>query len=244
MVSEQLAPRLRDAALDLRLSFIEHTPLFRGVCAAQCRQIADLAHDRRIRRRETFCREAEPASDVYVLFAGRLKLTQLCPSGQQVILRLVGPGELFGGLGLLPGGSYSATAEALEPSHALCWERRRLETLLEHCPPMGRNALRILAERLRGFEERYRELATERVAQRLARALLRLVGQVGRPTDGSVLIGLSREDLAQLTGTTLFTVSRLLSDWESRGVLEARREAVVIGDTRRLIAIAEESTDS
>jgi CRP-like cAMP-binding protein len=76
-------------------------------------------------------------------------------------------------------------------------------------PVLQRNALRIVSERLRNLEQRYRELATERVGQRLARAILRLVGQIGRPSEGRVLVSLTRDESAQPTGTTQFTVSRL-----------------------------------
>ena len=88
-------------------------------------------------------------------------------------------------------------------------------------------------------EEHARELATEKVAQRLSRTLVRLVGQVGRPSEGSVIVSLTREELAQMTGTTLFTVSRIFSAWESEGVIRPRREGVLIDDSAGLVRIAE-----
>jgi len=218
---------------------VERTPLFRGVSREQCVEMGTRARDRCAARRASFYRQAEPAAEVCVLRSGRVKLSQLSANGQEVILRLIGPGELFGGLGLPAGGSHSATAEALEESHALCWERRTLEAMVVTCPPLQRNALHIMAERLRTMEDRYRELATERVAQRLSRTLLRLAGHIGRPSDGGVLVALSREELAQMMGTTLFSVSRLISDWEARGILRARREAVLIDDTPGLVGLAD-----
>lgn len=237
--SEGSAVRNRAQEIELRVEFMEGTPLFRGVYRDQCVAIATQARDRRAVRRAAFYRQAEPATEACVLRSGRVKMTQLSASGEEVILRLIGPGELFGGLGLPTGGSYSASAEALEESYALCWDRRTLEALVGTCPPVQRNALHIAAERLRAMEDRYRELATERVAQRLSRTLLRLAGQIGRPSDGGVLVALSREELAQMMGTTLFSVSRLISDWEARGILRARREAVLIDDTPGLVALAD-----
>jgi CRP-like cAMP-binding protein len=96
---------------------------------------------------------------------------------------------------------------------------------------------RILGGYLLELEERFREVATERVGQRVARQVLRLMEQIGTPVDGAVEIGLSREELAQMTGTTLFTVSRLLSAWEARGMVRPRREAVTICDVQSLCAI-------
>jgi CRP-like cAMP-binding protein len=87
---------------------------------------------------------------------------------------------------------------------------------------------------LRELEERFRELATEQVAPRLARQLIRLQEQAHPPQNGKVEIGLSREGLAQMTGTTIYTVSRLLSDWQAHGLLNSRRESVIISDVQSL----------
>jgi CRP-like cAMP-binding protein len=121
----------------------------------------------------------------------------------------------------------------------LTWDRAQLEEIIDRSPTLNRNALRITAQRLRSAEEHARELATERVAQRLSRTLFRLLGQVGRPSDGSVFVSLTREELAQMTGTTLFTVSRIFSAWETEGVIRPRREGVLIDDSARLVSIAE-----
>ncbi len=98
----------------------------------------------------------------------------------------------------------------------------------------------ILDEHLRELEDRFLEMATVRVRPRVALQLLRLLTTIGRPVNEGVEISLSHEDLAQMTGTTLFTVSRLLSAWEARGVVIPRREAVAICDVQSLRAISEE----
>ncbi len=107
---------------------------------------------------------------------------------------------------------------------------------------MAVNALRFLAGRLHELQDRYRELATERVERRVARAVLRLARQAGRKTDAGILIDLplSRQDLAEMTGTTLYTVSRILSSWESAGLVEVGRERVVIKRGHGLVSIAED----
>jgi CRP-like cAMP-binding protein len=102
--------------------------------------------------------------------------------------------------------------------------------------------LEVVAGHYRRLLDRYQELATERVERRVARALLRLARQVGQKEEDGVLIGLplSREDLAEMTGTTLYTVSRILSGWEHQGLVEAGRERVFIRDPHALVAIAED----
>ncbi len=237
------APASRPAS-DFRAYYVEQAPLFRGLSRAQCDEVVALSRERRVGRKQCFFTEGEPADEVCILGAGRVKITQLTNMGHQIILRLTGPGEVFGGLGVAAGALHSSTAEALEPSHALTWPRRGLEELAERIPVLQRNALRIVSERLRHLEERYSELATERVSQRLARTLLRLVGQIGRPSGGGVLVSLNRDELAQVTGTTQFTVSRLLSEWESLGLVTPRREGVLVLDGPGLVVLAETGEDA
>lgn len=208
--------------------------MFRGVESQACADLVRLARDRRVVRRESFFLQGDPATDVFVLCAGRLKATQLASAGEQVILRLVSPGEMFGALEVGAGGQYSSGAEALEASHALLWDRCAFDEMAERNPVILRNVVRILSERMRLLEQSCRELATVRAAARVASALVRLAGQMGRPTDGGALVALGREDLAQITGCTPFTVSRFLADWEALGYVKSRREAVVLVDATAL----------
>ncbi len=115
-----------------------------------------------------------------------------------------------------------------------------MASLMEECPRLALNALRDLTARLTDLQERYRELATERVERRVAHALLRLADQAGWKTAEGVLIDmpLSRQDLAEMTGTTLYTVSRILSGWQRDGLLDIGRQRVTILDSQGLLAIA------
>jgi len=221
----------------LRVYYLQRSPLSCGLSRAQLWNLAGSACAREIKRRQAFFREGEPATAVGLLCSGRVKVTQLTSAGREVIVQLLGPGEVLGGLGALAGGHYPATAEALEASQALVWEQHRLEELFDEVPVLARNALRIMADWVRELEERYRELATEPVAQRLAYALVRLDDRQRHRADGSFDLSLSQEELAQMTGTTLFTVSRLLSEWESKGILTTRRERVLVRDHRGLAAL-------
>jgi len=101
--------------------------------------------------------------------------------------------------------------------------------------------VRSIFEQLQELEERFRELATEPVAPRLVRQLIRLQEQAGSPQKGEAVIGLSRKGLAQMTGTTECTVSRLLSAWEAHGLVTSRRESVMITDAPALRRVFEES---
>jgi CRP-like cAMP-binding protein len=222
-----------------RLQCIQQSSLFRGLSAAQYSEVASLARELRFGRRQIIFREGDPVDSVSVLATGRVKVTQLSRSGAEVILRIKGNGEVVGGLGVQPGGPHFLTAQTLEPCTVLLWDVRKFEMLEDRMPALQRNTVRIFAERLRVLEERFLELATEQVAPRLARMLVRLIEQSARADQPGVRINLSREELAQMTGTTLFTVSRLLCEWEQHGIIQTQRKAVVVQNTQKLMALAE-----
>ncbi len=229
-----------NTALQDCMLWIRQASLFGDLSGDECAEVASIAQTRSLERGQMLFREGEPLQHVSLLASGRLKVTQLGPSGQQVILRLKVAGDVVSERGLAAGSLHSSTAQALEPSRVLLWHRSSFESLCDRFPSIRRHIAHLLADRLQQLEERFRELATEQVEPRLARTLVRLLQRVGNSVqDGAVSIGLSREELAQLAGTTLFTVSRLLSDWDSKGVVRAVRGAVLIRDQRRLLEIAE-----
>lgn len=186
--------------------------------------------------------QGDPARRFYVLVDGKIKLTQLTEDGGQVILRYVSPGEAFAIIAVLRKISYPVSAMTVERADVLSWdEETMLELMMQH-PQLAINSLGILAERIQEFQDRFREIATERVERRVARSILRLASQTGRKTEEGIVIDLvlTRQDLAEMTGTTLYTVSRILSQWEKTGLVHSRREQVTILAPHRLVVIAEE----
>jgi CRP/FNR family transcriptional regulator, nitrogen oxide reductase regulator len=198
---------------------------------------------RSVEKGSFFFREQEAAEHLYLLAAGRVKMCQLAEDGQQVTMRVIVPGQLFGGMAVLGGkASYPVSAEAMEASTALSWKGELLRDLARRDPSLGLKMTELMYSHLQELQARFRELATERVERRVARALLRLASQAGRRLPEGLLIDLplSRQGIAEMTGTTLFTVSRLLSEWERRGMIEAGRERVVIRNPHDLLLIAED----
>jgi CRP-like cAMP-binding protein len=195
---------------------------------------------RNLRRGEVLARQGEPAQSFYLVETGLVKVMQSTANGRDVILRFVGPGEPIGGMVALDGEVYPVTMLAVEPTRLSAWSRDRLGPLLQRFPQVRTNIMREIASHMTDALARVRELTSERVGQRLARALVRLMGQCGRPTDGGVLIAhaLTRQELADLTGTTLYTVSRTLSQWQADGVLHSAGRRLVVRSPRRLEALA------
>ncbi|MFQ5790460.1 MAG: Crp/Fnr family transcriptional regulator [Acidobacteriota bacterium] len=199
---------------------------------------------RRVQRERdsSFFRQGQEAKSFFVVIDGRVKVSQVTPEGHQIVVRYAGSGEMFGCVPLYGGKEYPATATAVTRCEALAWDRPAVDRLMERYPRIAINALELLGEELTQVRSRYQELATERVERRVARALLRLVSQAGKKVKGGVLIEfpLSRQDLAELTGTTLHTVSRILSGWQQMGIIESGRRRIVIRKPHGLVSIAED----
>lgn len=225
-----------------RSDLLKPVALFAALDAAALRSVTDAARIRETKAGESFFREGDPAESFFVVQTGSVKLTQVTPEGHQVVLRLIGPGGAFGGVAAFGGGSYPVTAEAVTDVAALEWPGPVMASLMETFPKLAINAVRFVAARLHELQVQYRQLATEKVERRVARALLRLVEHAGRRTDSGVLIDLplSREDIAQMTGTTLYTVSRIISRFEANGLVEARRQSIVIRNPHGLMSVADD----
>jgi CRP/FNR family transcriptional regulator, nitrogen oxide reductase regulator len=211
------------------IAVVQRLRLFLDVCPADCSTVISAAREKRFARRETIFFEGDPVQHVVMLLSGCVKITQLGIGGEEVILRLCGVGDVVGGLNLCADHSHFSTAQAVQPSMALVWQVATFEKLMERFPSFRRNTVRALEERLQEMEQRFREVSTEKVGVRLSSELLRLSNHLGR-ANGKAEIGLSRSELAQLTGTTMFSVSRLLSRWQTLGIVSSRREAVQVHD--------------
>jgi len=178
----------------------------------------------------------DPITETLLLTDGRAKITQHGESGTEVILRLIAPGDVIGELGLAPGSRHSSTAQALQDCKVLVWDAT-FEATLERFPVLQRNANRVIVRQLDELERRFCETATELASPRLAHALVRLLDKIGHKVNSHVEINVSQEALAQMTAMTSYTVSRLLTNWESQGMLRVRREVIEIHSVLHLLGL-------
>ena len=214
--------------------------LFTGLSKDECLQIASCAAVRTFARDELLFMQGQTAHHLVMIEQGSVKLSQLSSGGNEVIMWLGGSGDPVSMHAECVSCNHTCSARAMEKCRALVWEYRKLQELMVRYPQIKRNIHQILSGRLNELQERFREVATEKVAQRLALALQRLAKQVGKQVKGGVEVSLSREELAQMTGTTLFTISRILSRWGEKGIVHPRREAVVVLDSQRLGQVSNE----
>lgn len=169
-------------------------------------------------------------------------MTQLTPEGEQVILRFIRPHDLFGGIAAFTFKIYPASAHAMQKCQALAWNAKEMHKLMLDIPRLALNVLEHSADTIVQLQDRVRELQTERLERRVARALLRLANQAGKRVDTGVLIDLplSRRDIAEMTGTNLFSVSRILSAWEKQELIQSGRERIIVRMPHQLVVIAED----
>jgi len=216
--------------------------LFEGLPSNHLDSIVQTGQKTRLEAGDFLFHQGDPARYMYLLLEGRLKLVQYTQEGQQVIVRYIGPGETFAILAVLRDAKYPVAAEIVRDTTVMYWTRTMMKQLMGMYPGLERNALRVMADRIQEFQDRIRELSTERVERRIARALLRLTRQAGRRVQEGVYIDLplSRQDLAEMAGTSLYTVSRTLSQWEAEGIVKCGRARVTITYPHGLVIIAED----
>jgi CRP-like cAMP-binding protein len=219
-----------------RLVLMCASALFTGLSMRECMKIASCARARTFARDELLFSQGQPVRDLIVLQSGSVKLTQLSPAGNEVLMWMTGSGDPVQ-VNDESACSHTCSARAIERCKALVWEYQRLQAFLDEYPQLRKNISHILAGRLQELEERFREVATERVAKRLALTLLRLLKRVGKPSGEGVQVSLTREELAQMTGSTLFTISRVLSRWAEQGLVRSGRETIIVDQPEKLEAI-------
>lgn len=219
-----------------------HSRIFDGLTEDERRECLAGASAATARKGQWVARQGEPASTFYLVDTGALKVVQGTPEGQELIVRFVGPGEPFGGVVVLEHAPYPVSARAVETSRLYGWSAAAMRGMLERFPRVSVNVMREMAAHMTDALTRVREMTTQRVGQRLAMTLVRLARQCGRVTDEGILIThpLTRQELADLTGTTLYTVSRTLSQWEADGVLGSRHRHLIIRSSQQLRALADE----
>ncbi|MFG1281712.1 Crp/Fnr family transcriptional regulator [Xanthobacter autotrophicus] len=222
-------------------SILRNVPLFATMSDAQLDRLTAQAAVRRIPQGDAVFEQGDAAKAFYLLLHGRLKVTQVTRDGQQIIVRVVHPGDLFGFTRALSRPDYPGTATAAVDSLVAAWPTESWDRFVEENPHLAMNAIRTIGQRLDEAHTRIREMSTEEVVRRVAHVVLRLAEQAGTQEDDGLRIDfpISRRDIAEMTGTTLHTVSRILSAWEARGLVEGGRQKLLVRDVAGLTRLAE-----
>jgi len=219
--------------------------LLSGLGEAEQEAFLAAASPRVLKPREVLGSQGEPAELLALVQIGHLKLGQINESGVELLVRFIGPGDCYGAIALVSGSRYPVSATAVEPSRVLVWTRPSVIALTERIPRIKSNLFEEVTRRMSSVLTTAQEMATERAPKRIASALLRVADHGGTRTAHGIRIAhpITRQEVADLTGTTLFTVSRLMSKWESEGLLLTRRGEVTIVDRQGLELAASSQDD-
>ncbi|PVE23022.1 Crp/Fnr family transcriptional regulator [Microvirga sp. KLBC 81] len=226
-------------------SLVADLPMFAGVAPDDINEILKEAQSVRYPKGTNVFQQDEEARSFFVLLHGHLRVMKITPDGQQVVVRFVTPGDLFGIAMAMARRTYPATAMAVVDSVALVWPSAAWPRLVAKHPSLAVNTIQTVGTRLQDAHTRVVEMSTEQVEKRVAHALLRVAQQAGRKGDDGIQIDfpISRQDIAEMTGTTLHTVSRILSGWENQGLVESGRQKITIRNPHKLFMLAERPTD-
>ncbi|WP_294623206.1 Crp/Fnr family transcriptional regulator [uncultured Roseovarius sp.] len=232
--SKKTLPRLDE-------SLLTHLPPFSRLDRRQIRAILDRASSRRYEEGVAIFQEGHPADRFYMLLDGYVRVVRITSTGEQVTSLHIPAGQLLGIARAIGRDTYPATAMTASESLALSWPMHLWDSFVTEYDGFATESYKTLGHRLNEVQNKVVEMATQQVEQRVANALLRLINQTGRNVENGIEIDfpITRQDLSELTATTLHTVSRLLSGWEKQGLVESRRKRIVVRDPHALVVLAQ-----
>ncbi|EKE74230.1 Crp/Fnr family transcriptional regulator [Celeribacter baekdonensis] len=218
-------------------SLLSHVPPFSKLEKRQIREILDMASVRRLGEGVAVFEEGAPAERFYMLLDGYIRVMRITATGEQVIALHIPSGQLFGIAKAIGRDTYPATSVTASEAIILSWPMRVWDDFVARYDGFATETYKTLGQRLGEMNNRIVEMATQQVEQRVANALLRLINQTGRKVEGGIEIDfpITRQDLSEMTATTLHTVSRLLSAWEKQGLVSSRRKRITVTDPHRLV---------
>ena len=224
---------------------LDQSELFRDLPRAALDEIRTAGIPRHVLQHDIVFHQGDAAATLYIVLDGRLRATQSTPDGGQVIFRYLGPGELAGYAVLTGEDQHPSTVTAVTEARLLALSRTFMRQIITRYPQTAVNALAVIGRRHLEMQQRLQEFSTQGVEQRIARAVLRLARQAGRRTARGIEIAFPvlRQDLAEMTGANLHTVSRTVSAWESSGLVGSGRRRIIVYDVRKLALIAGEAEE-
>ena len=220
----------------MRIAVCKKVPLFAELDAQQLAQVNRHCHAQNFDAGATIYSEGAAATHIYVVAIGAVKTARLAADGRESLIDLLTPGDFFGALPALGQKCYADSASALTPVCVLGLDAPEYDAILQEIPQVAVATLKGVAHRLTQSQQTIHMLAGAPLEQRLAAMLLVLADKVGTPWNGATLldIPLAREDLAAMAGAATESVSRLLSQWQRDGWIEAGRRWIALVDAARL----------
>jgi CRP-like cAMP-binding protein len=211
---------------------------FRTLGSADRAAVASATREQEAPAGAVLFREGQAAEALWAVKDGLVHITKHGPEGRQIVLEVIAPGELFGAVVALQNRPYPASAEAVEDSVVWSLPASLARELCQKHPTLRASILDEVTQRLRSAHDRLRSIALERVEQRLARLLLGLAEKIGQAQPGGTVVSVTRQELADMIGTTVETTIRVTSKWQQAGLIASGRHQIQVRDSARLEEIA------
>jgi CRP/FNR family transcriptional regulator len=220
----------------VEFEYLKHLPIFEELAPADLAAISNVTLERRYKKNMIIFMEGEPGEGFHYVKSGKVKIVKIAQDGREHIINILGTGEVFAEVLLFNHGPYPATSVALEDSVIGIIKNSDLENVVAENARIGLHIIRVMSKKLLHAQMKIKTLALSDTFSRTAQILIRLSQQYGRPVAGGIQIDvdMTRQDLANLVGTTRETVSRVLSSMKKDKVLEFSDQQIIILDVKRL----------
>lgn len=216
--------RLRqERLLGDRVELLEQAPLFSVLHPSDLRVLSSRFHPVRYRKGDMIFREGEPAERLFLIDRGRVKLFTTSPAGQELMIAVLGRGQIFGELAIIDRGPRAMDARAMEEATLYWLAGEVFWTLLENRPPLARRLLELMARRLRRSDRSAQDLVFFDAPTRLARRILELAEEHGEPGEDEAVrltLRVTQEEMANMIGVTRESANRLIASFSSRGWID------------------------
>lgn len=219
---------------------LQRVPLFRSLGEEDRKRLAELADRRLFNKGDSLFHEGDPSDELFVVVQGRVKVHKITPSGRDVILELFGAGDPIGAVAVYEEQPYPASATAITDCVCLAFASAGFFALLAESPTLVRGLLIGLTWRLMDLTNRLTDLTGGKIEPRMARLFVKLMEDRGRPEGEGIFIPLtlSRQELADLTGTTIETCIRIMSRWGKEHLVLTEDEGFRVLDPEALEVLA------
>jgi len=216
-----------------KIQILSQASIFSGLNEDELSELASLAMERGFATDEFIFWDGDEPNWFYIVAEGKVKVLKHSSQGKDFIIAFFGPGEMFGEVAVFENKPYPASAQAATQTRVLGIKRADFLAFLANRPQVTLKIISVLGGRLRDAQSRLRDLAGERVEQRLARTLLMLSSKLG------TTLPFTRQEVADMAGTTTETAIRLLSNLKERGVIRSTRGKIIILDEIKLRLLSE-----
>jgi len=232
-------PRVGMTGSQIATIMTELKPRFlEGLNLAETRAILGAASRKRFSANSLITREGDTAKHLYLVLDGGARYFTLSSDGKKIVIRWIRAGDLVGGAALVSGPQeYVVSAEAARNSSALVWDRATIRSLATAYPKLLENALLVAYDYLVLDRIRYVASYSQSAPQRVAQVLGYLANEMGQRVSGGLELHVRNEELAHEANVTIFTVSRLMGEWQRRGLLRKSRGKVVLHRPEDLIRL-------